>query len=123
MATTTPGRTAGPLLKEWRLRRRRSQMDLALDVGVSPRHLSFVETGRSNPSPELLLVLAERLDVPSARTQRVLARSRVRAALFAHIARRSRDATSARRAPAHARWPRPLPRRGDRPAVERLVVQ
>ena len=64
MATTTPGRTAGPLLKEWRLRRRRSQMDLALDVGVSPRHLSFVETGRSNPSPELLLVLAERLDVP-----------------------------------------------------------
>src|SRR5262249_11398114 len=60
---------------------------------------------------------------PVARTQRVLARSRVRAALFAHIARCSRDATSARRAPAHARWPRPLPGRGDRPAVERLVVQ
>jgi transcriptional regulator with XRE-family HTH domain len=56
--------TAGPLLKEWRLRRRRSQMDLALDTGVSPRHLSFVETGRSKPSPELLLALAERLDVP-----------------------------------------------------------
>jgi transcriptional regulator with XRE-family HTH domain len=56
--------TAGPLLKEWRLRRRRSQMDLALDAGVSPRHLSFVETGRSKPSPELLLALAERLDVP-----------------------------------------------------------
>jgi transcriptional regulator with XRE-family HTH domain len=56
--------TAGPLLKEWRLRRRRSQMDVALDAGVSPRHLSFVETGRSKPSPELLLVLAERLGVP-----------------------------------------------------------
>ena len=39
-------------------------MDLAYDVGVSPRHLSFVETGRSRPSPELLLMLAERLEVP-----------------------------------------------------------
>jgi transcriptional regulator with XRE-family HTH domain len=39
-------------------------MDLAYDVGVSPRHLSFVETGRSRPSPELLLTLAERLEVP-----------------------------------------------------------
>jgi transcriptional regulator with XRE-family HTH domain len=39
-------------------------MDLAFDVGVSPRHLSFVETGRSRPSPELVLALADRLDVP-----------------------------------------------------------
>jgi transcriptional regulator with XRE-family HTH domain len=39
-------------------------MDLALDVGVSPRHLSFVETGRSRPSPELLLAVAEHLEVP-----------------------------------------------------------
>lgn len=54
----------GPLVKDWRLRRRRSQMDLALDAGMSPRHLSFVETGRSKPSPELLLVLADRLDIP-----------------------------------------------------------
>ena len=54
----------GPLVRDWRMRRRRSQMDLALDVGTSPRHLSFVETGRSKPSPELLLVLADRLDVP-----------------------------------------------------------
>ncbi|MGZ4710020.1 MAG: helix-turn-helix transcriptional regulator, partial [Acidimicrobiales bacterium] len=50
--------TIGDLLREWRTRRRRSQMDLALDVGVSPRHLSFVETGRSKPSPELVLGLA-----------------------------------------------------------------
>jgi transcriptional regulator with XRE-family HTH domain len=55
---------AGPLLREWRGRRRRSQMDLALEAGVSPKHLSFVETGRSRPSPELLLTLARHLEVP-----------------------------------------------------------
>jgi transcriptional regulator with XRE-family HTH domain len=54
----------GPLVKEWRGRRRRSQLDLALEVGVSARHLSFVETGRSKPSPELVLTLADHLDVP-----------------------------------------------------------
>ncbi len=54
----------GPLVRQWRQRRRRSQLDLALDVGVSTRHLSFVETGRSRPSPELLLAIADRLDVP-----------------------------------------------------------
>jgi transcriptional regulator with XRE-family HTH domain len=54
----------GPLVREWRMRRRRSQMDLALEVGVSARHLSFVETGRSKPSPELLLSLADHLDIP-----------------------------------------------------------
>ena len=54
----------GPLVKEWRSVRRRSQLDLALEVGVSARHLSFVETGRSRPSPELILALAEELDVP-----------------------------------------------------------
>lgn len=54
----------GDLVKEWRARRRRTQMDLALEVGVSTRHLSFVETGRSRPSPELVVALAEHLDVP-----------------------------------------------------------
>lgn len=54
----------GPLLRDWRRRRRRSQLDLALEVGVSPRHLSWVETGRSRPSPELVLALAGGLDVP-----------------------------------------------------------
>src|SRR5262245_25623421 len=54
----------GELVRTWRTARRRSQMDLALDVGVSTRHLSFVETGRSRPSPELVLALADRLDVP-----------------------------------------------------------
>jgi transcriptional regulator with XRE-family HTH domain len=56
--------TVGAMLRDWREDRRRSQMDLALDVGVSTRHLSFVETGKSKPSPELVLALAERLDVP-----------------------------------------------------------
>lgn len=54
----------GPLLRDWRTRRRVSQMHLALDAGVSPRHLSCIETGRARPSPALLLALADRLDVP-----------------------------------------------------------
>jgi len=54
----------GSMLRDWRLDRRRSQMDLAIDVGVSTRHLSFVETGKSKPSPELVLALAEHLNVP-----------------------------------------------------------
>jgi transcriptional regulator with XRE-family HTH domain len=54
----------GPLLRDWRKRRRRSQLDLALDAGVSPRHVSFVETGRSRPSAEMVLHLAEQLEVP-----------------------------------------------------------
>jgi transcriptional regulator with XRE-family HTH domain len=61
-ATATPG--VGPLLRDWRKRRRLSQLDLALDAGVSARHLSFVETGRSRPSADMVLQLAERLDVP-----------------------------------------------------------
>lgn len=54
----------GDLLREWRHRRSRSQLDLALEVGVSARHLSFVETGRSRPSPELVLAVADHLEVP-----------------------------------------------------------
>src|ERR1043165_3604454 len=56
--------TAGPLLREWRQRRRLSQLDLANDAEVSARHLSFVETGRAQPSRDMVLHLAERLDVP-----------------------------------------------------------
>jgi transcriptional regulator with XRE-family HTH domain len=54
----------GDLLRDWRQRRRLSQLDLAVEAEVSARHLSFVETGRSKPSRELLLHLAEHLDVP-----------------------------------------------------------
>jgi transcriptional regulator with XRE-family HTH domain len=54
----------GTLLREWRRRRRLSQLDLALEAGVSARHLSFLETGRSKPSREMVLHLAEELDLP-----------------------------------------------------------
>jgi transcriptional regulator with XRE-family HTH domain len=56
--------SVGELLRDWRRRRRLSQLDVSLDAAVSARHLSFVETGRSRPSRELVLHLAEFLDVP-----------------------------------------------------------
>jgi transcriptional regulator with XRE-family HTH domain len=54
----------GALLREWRQRRRRSQLDLALDAEISQRHLSFVESGRAAPSRDMVLRLAETLEVP-----------------------------------------------------------
>ncbi len=54
----------GALLRAWRQRRRRSQLDLALDAEVSQRHLSFVESGRAAPSRDMIVRLAEQLDVP-----------------------------------------------------------
>jgi len=64
VSITSPAANVGDLLRAWRQRRRLSQLDLAGDAEVSARHLSFVETGRSRPSRELLLHLAEHLDVP-----------------------------------------------------------
>jgi transcriptional regulator with XRE-family HTH domain len=55
---------AGDLIREWRQRRRLSQLDLAIAANVSSRHLSFVETGRSRPTSEMILHLAEHLEVP-----------------------------------------------------------
>lgn len=55
---------AGALLRAWRTRRRMSQLELGLSANVSTRHLSFVETGRSRPSAELLMALAEVLQLP-----------------------------------------------------------
>lgn len=54
----------GHHLREWRQRRHLSQLDLAVEADISARHLSFVETGRASPSREMVLKLAERLDVP-----------------------------------------------------------
>ena len=54
----------GAHLREWRQRRHLSQLDLAGEAEISARHLSFVETGRSAPSRDMVLKLAERLDVP-----------------------------------------------------------
>jgi transcriptional regulator with XRE-family HTH domain len=56
--------SVGALLREWRQRRRLSQLDLALEAEISTRHLSFLETGRSSPSREMVLRLADHLDVP-----------------------------------------------------------
>jgi transcriptional regulator with XRE-family HTH domain len=62
IAPTSP--TFGAHLRHWRQQRRLSQLDLASDAEISTRHLSFVETGRSAPSREMVLRLAERLQVP-----------------------------------------------------------
>ena len=64
MAAVSSQPRVGPLLREWRERRRLTQLELALDAGISARHLSFVETGRSRPGREMLLRLAEQLEVP-----------------------------------------------------------
>jgi transcriptional regulator with XRE-family HTH domain len=57
-------RPIGDLLREWRQRRRLSQLDLAIEADISARHLSFVETGRSRPTSQMILRLAEHLEVP-----------------------------------------------------------
>ena len=54
----------GTLLRQWRATRGRSQLELAMDMGVSQRHVSFIESGRSTPSRALLLGLCNALDVP-----------------------------------------------------------
>jgi len=63
----------GTLLRDWRLRRRLSQLELAGEADVSTRHLSYLETGRSEPSREMVLRLADRLDVPLRERNRWLA--------------------------------------------------
>src|SRR3954467_11901984 len=54
----------GQLLRDWRTTRRMSQLELSVQAGVSARHLSFLETGRSRPTKEMILRLAEELGVP-----------------------------------------------------------
>jgi transcriptional regulator with XRE-family HTH domain len=61
-APATP--PVGQLLREWRERRRISQLDLSIQADISARHLSFVETGRSRPTSGMILRLSEQLDVP-----------------------------------------------------------
>ncbi|MEP7021207.1 MAG: helix-turn-helix transcriptional regulator [Pseudonocardiales bacterium] len=64
VSTRTPTRPIGELLREWRERRRLSQLDLSIQADVSTRHLSFVETGRSRPTSEMILRLTDQLEVP-----------------------------------------------------------
>ena len=100
MSVSSATATVGAMLRDWRADRRRSQLDLALDVGVSTRHLSFVETGKAKPSPELVLALAEHLEVPLRERNTMLLGRRLRAA------RTRRRRSTARRWPASARrWP------------------
>ena len=65
-------RPVGQLLREWRHRRKLSQLDLAIQANVSTRHISFVETGRTIPSSEMVLHLAEHLGVPLRERNRLL---------------------------------------------------
>jgi transcriptional regulator with XRE-family HTH domain len=64
MSTASQVVPVGSLLREWRTRRRVSQLELSSETGVSTRHLSFIETGRSRPSREMVMRLAEFLDLP-----------------------------------------------------------
>ncbi|WP_326693663.1 helix-turn-helix domain-containing protein [Streptomyces sp. NBC_01766] len=64
MTTVAIDTGMGPLLREWRQQRRVSQLELALRADSSARHISFIETGRSRPSEEMILRLAEHLDIP-----------------------------------------------------------
>lgn len=61
---TVQAQPVGNLLREWRQRRHMSQLDLAVEAEISTRHLSFVETGRAQPSRDMLLHLAEQLAIP-----------------------------------------------------------
>jgi transcriptional regulator with XRE-family HTH domain len=64
--------TVGELIRFWRTQRRLTQLELALEANLSTKHLSFVETGRSRPSRQLLVHLAQHLDLPIAERNRLL---------------------------------------------------
>lgn len=91
-------RGVGPMLRAWRERRRVSQLELALRADSSARHISFVETGRSRPSEEMVLRLAEHLDVPVRERNALLL-----AAGYARTTRRPRW-TTPRSAPCERAW-------------------
>ena len=63
-ATPDPAPAFGQLLRGWRGARKRSQLELSLDAGVSQRHLSFLESGRARPSRDMIQQLSEALDLP-----------------------------------------------------------
>lgn len=90
-------RAFGLLLKEWRQVRRKSQLAVALEAEISPRHLSFVESGRSVPSREMVLMLAETLDVP-LRERNALLVAAGYAPVYSEGALESAELTQVRRA-------------------------
>lgn len=87
----------GEHLREWRQRRHLSQLDLAVDAEISARHLSFVETGRAAPSRDMVLRLAERLDVPLRERNVLLVAAGFAPAFPTTLARRSRAEIRSRR--------------------------
>jgi transcriptional regulator with XRE-family HTH domain len=72
MAMTCASADVGSVLRQWREQRRLTQLEVALDAGISARHLSFVETGRSRPGREIVLGLAERLEIPYRERNEIL---------------------------------------------------
>jgi transcriptional regulator with XRE-family HTH domain len=78
------GSAVGQLLRDWRATRGMSQLDLAMQAGFSARHVSFIETGRTQPSRQALLVLAETLEVPLRERNRLL-----EAGGYAHVYRQT----------------------------------
>jgi transcriptional regulator with XRE-family HTH domain len=72
MATVSSHPGVGSLLRQWRERRRLTQLELALDAGISARHLSFVETGRSKPGRDMLLRVLDQLEIPLREQNRLL---------------------------------------------------
>jgi transcriptional regulator with XRE-family HTH domain len=69
---STQQSSAGILIREWRMRRRMSQLDLAAEAEISQRHLSFVESGRAAPSRDMVLHLADQLDIPLRQRNQIL---------------------------------------------------
>jgi transcriptional regulator with XRE-family HTH domain len=82
-SSTLPS-SVGRLLRDWRTTRGLSQLDLALQAGFSARHVSFIETGRTQPSRHALLVLAESLEIPLRERNRLL-----EAGGYAHVYRQT----------------------------------
>ena len=112
------GAAVGLLLREWRTARGVSQLDLAMRAGFSARHVSFIETGRSQPSRQAVLVLAEALDVPLRDRNRLL-----EAGGYARVYRQTPlDAEDMRHirgvAPVHPRSARAVRRGGARSLLE-----
>jgi transcriptional regulator with XRE-family HTH domain len=92
-----PQKNVGEHIREWRTRRRMSQMDLALEAEISTRHLSFLETGRAQPSREMVLHLADQLEVP-LRERNVILVAAGFAPVFPERSLDSPELASARRA-------------------------
>jgi transcriptional regulator with XRE-family HTH domain len=93
----TRQKAVGDHIREWRMRRRMSQLDLALEAEISTRHLSFVETGRAQPSREMVLHLSEQLEIP-LRERNVLLVSAGFAPVFPERSLDDPDLAAARRA-------------------------